>query len=231
MNSNNTSPHPLKIRIDAAIKNGAMCRNKQLRPRDHNVYLQNIIAAHKWPEDAIAADSPHKIVEPHCDHHLLQFRLYEESEILWIAPDPCYSGHQHHALCFRTVTNWKLNTPAIGSYICPNPFNPNVISRSNRNVSLKKYFVVRSTGLGRDEVGSIFRWMTLEKLRLRAVVDTVSNGLEGWFDYPDPGNLNRVNRTLAALTCDPNMFSPSHPCALPGSLNGGQYCRIIYFDL
>jgi hypothetical protein len=106
-------------------------------------------------------------------------------------------------------------------------FHPGTISRSDSNVAVRRFLVVESDKLTKDESGAIF-CLLRHKLKLRAVVDTGNKSLHGWFDYPDEDNVEQLKAFLPELGCDPKMFGASQPARLAGQLrDNGNWQRLI----
>jgi hypothetical protein len=192
--------------------------------------VKEILAKYPWNYQDILNDERGKVGESPGIHHFYILFLFDDDDVVWIGRDVKDSGSPRHVWRFRPVTEWYQSYACPGAFICPSTFKPGVYSRTTENVVARKYLVVESDLLSRDEVGSIFRWMESQGYILRAVVDTAGKSLHGWFDYPDPKIIPSLKRELTALKCDPKMFGASQPCRLPGSLRDGKFQRLIYFN-
>ena len=181
--------------------------------------LPCILSDHQWPEHAIIADSPCPI-EPRVDDHWWQLLcLFEDNDVVWIGRDKYDSGRPGHRWRFKTPTSWFRPRKPPGVFVCPNPFVPGVHARTVRNVLSRRFLVVESDVLARDEIGAVFQWIEQYlQLPLRAVVDTGNRSLHGWFDYPQPALLAKLRMWLPVFGCDPAMFAPNQPCRLPGAI-------------
>jgi hypothetical protein len=182
-----------------------------------------------WPYDNIVADSDDAINEPVEQHYCQIFGLFADQDIVWCGRDVRDTGRPRHAWRFRTVREWLAETSCPGQFIAPNTFQAGTYSRAAANVLFRKFLVVESDTLGRDEIGAVFRWLDLSVgLRLRAIVDTAGKSLHGWFDYPNGVVFSRLEQWLPGFGCDPAMFNPAQPCRLPGALRDGQYQKLIF---
>jgi len=192
--------------------------------------LPNILKEYAWPYAAIIADSPEAILPDVAEHNYL-LNLFEEDDIVWIGRDIRDSGRTGHKWRFRTALEWMGCRTCPGSFICPNTFKPGVCSRSQANVLARKFLVVESDVLPKDQVGAVYRWLALVgNLHLRAVVDTAGKSLHGWFDYPPPDELDQLEIVLRGFDCDPAMLKPAQPCRLPGALRDGKRQKLIYLS-
>jgi len=99
-------------------------------------------------------------------------------------------------------------------------------------VKQRRYLVVESDKLSRDETCAVFRWLKEAcDWGLAAVVDTGGKSLHGWFRSPDE-DLEEAKIVLGELGCDTKMFTPSQPVRIPGIMreDGGGMQKLIYFD-
>jgi hypothetical protein len=93
----------------------------------------------------------------------------------------------------------------------------------------RRFVVVESDLLSRDEVGAVFRYLIECGLKLVAVVDTAGKSLHGWFEFPeDEEVMNDLRLILPALKCDPKMLTPSQPARLPGAMRDGKRQKLIF---
>lgn len=194
---------------------------------------QEILAKHKWPLVEIIADSP-------CPVHALDAReqylgwlaLWPPGDTVWIG-QKLHSGRpgvQHH---FRTAEEWKDVWPILGNYTCPSAFQPGGCSRRNESVVARRFLVVESDTLTKNEVGAVFRFMRKRlNYRLHCIIDTAGKSLHAWFDPPrNPEMEGRLKEGLIALGCDPSMFTPSQPVRVPGALRDGKLQQLIWLRL
>jgi hypothetical protein len=182
-----------------------------------------------WPYDKIIADSDDAINEPVQEHYLQIFGLFVDHDTVWCGRDVWDTGSPKHAWRFRLVREWLAERSCPGQFIAPSTFKLGTYSRAAVNVLYRRFLVIESDTLGRDEIGAVFRWLDVSVgLRLRAIVDTAGKSLHGWFDYPGAGVLKRLTQWLPRLGCDPAMFNPAQPCRLPGALRDGRYQKLIF---
>ena len=127
------------------------------------------------------------------------------------------------------MREWLAERSCPGHFIAPSTFRLGTYSRAAVNVLHRRFLVIESDTLGRDEIGAVFRWLDVSVgLDLRAIVDTAGKSLHGWFDYPAAGVFKRLRQWLPRLGCDPAMFNPAQPCRLPGALRDGRYQKLIF---
>ncbi len=189
-----------------------------------------ILRDYQWPYCNIAADSPQQISQDAWEHYYYVLSLFGDDDIVWVGRDIHDSGKPNHRWRFRPAFGWMASRSCPGPFICPNTFKPGVHSRSDANVLSRKFLVVESDTLDRDQVGAIFRWLEQAKnMRLRAVVDTAGKSLHGWFDYPPPELIKELKIVLPELDCDKALFGASQPCRLPGANRNGKIQTLIYF--
>lgn len=193
--------------------------------------INEVLAQHPWDYQAIESACPNEVsaitIESHARALLL---LFDDDDVIWFGRDVHDTGSQGHQWRFRTKSDW-WNTPGNwGHFTCPSTFNPRSFSRSAANVKDRRYLVVESDILSRDQVGSIFQWMIAKGHRLRAVVDTAGKSLHGWFEFPGEATLPGLKSELVQLGCDPAMCGASQPCRLPGAERNGKWQKLIYLD-
>ena len=191
--------------------------------------LPSLLKKHAWSYDGIVADSPNPIAADDRQGMFQAFTaMFENEDVVWIG-DVSQTGKSHHDVNFQTKAQWLAGEIPAGPFTCPSCFTPGVVSRSKDNVAVRRYLVVESDSLSKNDVGAIFRWLEQAVgLHLRAVVDTAGRSLHGWFEYPPDDILEELKIMLPALGCDPKMFGSSQPCRLPGGLREGRIQRLIY---
>lgn len=227
------STTPISTQVNTAMRMERWRSAERERERRKiKAMLPGILKDSAWPVTQIIAESPEKIDFPEKDHWKgLMVCLFFKEEILWCGRDEHDSGSLGHRWRFRHVGEWLWEPECPGAFICPHAFKPGVHSRANDNITTKKFLVVESDILSRNETGAIFRWLQSEAdMCLRAVVDTAGKSLHGWFDYPPLSLLGELKTWLPALGCDPAMFTPSQPVRLPGALRNGRYQRLLYLN-
>ena len=119
---------------------------------------------------------------------------------------------------------------APGQFTCPGVFKCGIHSRSNHNVLLRRYLVVESDVLTKDQIGGVFSWCQ-QFMRLRAVVDTAGKSLHGWFAAPGAEAEKELKAILPELGCDPSLFKVAQPCRRPGAARDGKTQALLYLDL
>ena len=205
-------------------------QKRQLLERRAASSLPLILKRHAWSYADIQEDSP-TILAP--DDVAFGWRriaeLYKPDDVLWIG-DTYSSGKPEHLRHFQTAADWLKRSHIDGQLTCPATFKNGCFSRSNENVLARRFLVVESDVLTKDQVGAVFRWLKDEvKLPLRAIVDTAGKSLHGWFDFPKKAVLEELEIILPQLCCDPGLFRPSQPCRLPGATRDGKHQSLIYF--
>lgn len=198
---------------------------RQLRARKA---LPSILKKYHWTYAGILQDSPVNVIGNETDHWKMLLAKFNPDDVIWIGERES-SGRPENAVNFRTVTDWLKLEWAPHGFVCPATFKNNSTSRSNENVLVRRFVVVESDLLTRDEVGAVFRYLVDCEMRLVAVVDTAGKSLHGWFEYPDDDEvLNELRLLLPALKCDPKMLTASQPARLPGAMREDRRQRLIY---
>ncbi len=188
--------------------------------------LPDILKGWAWnPQDA-CVESPITSEAVEQDWRLV-FSMFEPDDLIWSGAE-YDSGKPEHATHFRTASEWGKCKTAPGQLTCPSTFKPGTISRCNEAVALRRFLVVESDSLTKDEICSVFRWCQ-QFLRLRAIVDTAGKSLHGWFDFPPENILAELKIILPALGCDPALFRPAQPCRLPGARREEKWQSLIWF--
>ncbi len=155
--------------------------------------------------------------------------MFEPEDIIWIG-ELNHTGKPLNRKNFRERDYWVDQLDELSNYICPAVYTPDVYSRADSNVAVRKFLVVESDTLSRDQVGAVFR-LLMHKLTLRAVVDTGGKSLHGWFDCPNQDELADIKAFLPELGCDPKMFGASQPCRLAGrKRENGNWQRLVYLN-
>jgi hypothetical protein len=191
--------------------------------------LPQILTNHQWTYDQITTDSPVQLKGSPQNHWHLLLHKFQPMDTVWIG-DTFDSGKPEHARHFKSTAEWLKQSKAPGPFICPASFKNTSIARSNENILARRFLVVESDTLKKDEVGAIFKWLK-EKvgLELVAMVDTAGKSLHGWFRYPAQEYVvDELKLILPALQCDPKLFTPSQPVRLPGALRDGKYQKLVY---
>ena len=125
---------------------------------------------------------------------------------------------------------WLKEQRAPGQFTCPALFKPAVHSRANENVQDNRFLVVESDSLTKPQIAAVFSWLR-QFLHLRAIVDTASRSLHGWFAYPSTAQFHELKIILPKLGCDPALFKSSQPRRLPGAPRGDKVQSLLFLDL
>lgn len=179
--------------------------------------------------------------------------LFRFEDVVWLG-DTFHTGKPEHARHFRTVWDWlKLEIPP-GPLICPATFTAGAFSRCEASINARPYVVLegdavlpeiaakaaRGEALSEPEkyrnqaaCGAVLHWLNSNTgLELRAVVDSGSKSLHGWFDCPDAGELETLKRLIPALGMDPATLRPAQPVRLPGVMRPGarRWQRLLFLN-
>ena len=130
--------------------------------------------------------------------------------------------------------------PAVGGYICVNPFRPNTTRRKNENVSRYKNALVECDVLPKEEqlkrMLDIF-W-DLDEKPLKAIVDSGNKSYHCVIDI-DAEDITDYEQTTAyiyalceknGLPIDSSCRNPSRMMRLPGVIRNGSMQRLVYAD-
>ncbi len=217
--------------VSEAVCKGSNLADKKVRTKPVCPEVKRaIFKDFEWRYEEIAADSPEPITDEPCHHWRYLLSLFSPEEIIWIGKDVQDSGPNFQRR-FRSCAEWEMERTCPGRFICPNTFKRGSYSRSGTNILERKFLVVESDTLGRDQVGAVFRWLQeMMGMKLRAVVDTAGKSLHAWFESPNPKLMNELKRILPELGCDPALFQASQPCRLPGGLRAGRYQTLLYLS-
>jgi hypothetical protein len=233
-------------RLRDAILNGGPAETRRMtledkarrREREYNERIRlraakalpHILKKFAWPYQQMLEQSPMLVTGNEPEHWKLLLQKFEPDDVVWIG-DKFDSGRPEHAVHFKTVSDWLKYSVAPAPFICPVAFKNTSCARSNDNVIARRFLVVESDTLSRDEVGAVFRW--LHKgcgLKLVAIVDTAGKSLHGWFEFEED-LLDELKLVLPACQCDPKLFTASQPVRLPGTLRdgvAGKYQKLVY---
>jgi hypothetical protein len=202
-------------------------RNERIRLRATKS-LPQLLKKYQWTREAMIADSPVNVQGEVKDHWLLLLNKFQPSDVVWIGALQD-SGSPECAANFKSVQEWLSYSRAPGQFICPVNFKNTSISRSNANIIDRRFLVVESDVLTKNEVGAVFRWMMECGMTLVAVVDTAGKSLHGWFDYAScESALDSLRLILPAFKCDPKLFTASQPVRLPGAERDGKFQHLVY---
>ena len=184
----------------------------------------------KWPFARILEVSPLLVAnrDPE-DQFRTWLRLWPADSTVWIG-DVYSSGQPNHATHFRPVSDWYQIGPAMGNYTCGAAFKPGSYRRSNELIQGKRFLVVESDSLKKDEIGAVFAYMNNRlHYNLHAIIDTGGKSLHGWFDCPRDKVLeDRLKAALTVFGCDPKLFTYSQPVRVPGAFREGKLQRLVW---
>jgi hypothetical protein len=186
-----------------------------------------IVAQRLWagqvPELPPSGEISNDAVEQ--QHQLLS--LYQPDDIVWIG-DKFDSNPDH----FKPASQWlQLAVQPPNNLTCPSTFIPGAMARQNEQVAARRFLVVESDELDKDNIMKVFGWLVQEKnMVLQAIVDTGNKSLHGWFTFPDDKLLETLRWMLPKMKCDNSLFTASQPVRLPGILRGdtGRWQKLIW---
>jgi hypothetical protein len=191
--------------------------------------------------------SPVRLLGDPADDWRLLLQLFGPDDIVWIgskysscADDKSEAQKEICRRHFRRVADWMKESRAPEQFTCPSLFKPGTHSRCNDAVTQRRYLVIESDVLTKDEISAVFSWCQ-QFVRLRAIVDTGGISLHGWFDAPPPEIEAELRVILPNLgrrpdeepTLDPALFKLAQPCRLPGAwrVSGKIRQTLLYLDL
>jgi hypothetical protein len=179
--------------------------------------------------------------------------LFRPEDVVWIG-DTFNTGKAEHARHFRTVRDWlKLEIPP-GPLVCPATFSAGAFSRCEASITARPFIVLEGDAVlpgiaakaakkepltepekysNQAACGAVLNWVRRNTaLELRAVVDSGSKSLHGWFDCPDANELEELKRLIPALGMDPATLRPAQPVRLPGVMRPGarRWQRLLYLN-
>lgn len=181
-------------------------------------------------------DSPTKLAGDVKGETLQWLKLFRDDDVLWIGNTTDSGSDDRCRNHFVPVWHWQRRLSGLVPHpdfrlTCPSVFKPGSRHRSNDSVLEKRFLVVESDTLTREQTTAVFQWLR-ELLPLRAVVSTGNKSVHGWFTYPHPTQLAELKVVLPKLGCDSKMFTPSQPCRRPGGLReNGNYQRLLWLNL
>ena len=206
---------------------GAAKRRQELTTLRRNIERSlgsEILPAFRWTESDIRADSPVAVpTEPLAQTWAFLSALWREDDRLWFGRTLEESGAARHGRNFITIADayWLIHDGWLPEFISQCTFRAGTVSRCNAAVQTRRYFVVESDakngGLGRDEIGAAFRWLS-EKVGfvLCAVVFSGNESLHGWFEWKPDQALDELRAVIEGLRCDPAPLTPTQPVRLAG---------------
>jgi len=201
-----------------------------------------------WEESRIRIEG-----SPEDDAALFLRWMYRPDDVVWIG-ERYDTGKPEHSKHFRTLEQWLQADDVNGPLICPATFLAGVHGRTQANIAARPYLVLegdaadavcaekqaRKEPLTDDDKErnraaclAVLNWCRLKaRLTLRAVVDSGSKSLHGWFDLPDEGTLEEMKLALPALGFDAATLRPAQPVRLPGvrRCETGRWQRLLYLN-
>jgi hypothetical protein len=185
--------------------------------------------------------SPVKIIngDPRDDWRLI-LKLFQPDDVVWIGTKKNDSANdtmppkwiEYCKTRFRPASDWLRGKECPGLLTCPNTFKPGSYSRRDAEVLTRRFLVLESDTLDKNQVCAVFKWAE-QFAKLRAIVDTAGKSLHAWYQMPSPEVLGQLETILPQLGCDAAMFIPSQPCRLPGANRPetGRVQSLLYLDL
>lgn len=211
--------------IKASVEKAKLIDSLKLFSKD---VFANIQENFKCTVEQVQTASPIKIPTD-CQRHFGMFlNLFDRDDLIWIG-DVKDSGEKIHMSHFKTPMEW-LACPNIGNFTCGSTFRGASFSRSNEQVKKRKFLVVESDVLSKEEICSVFKFCK-RITRLRAIVDTGGKSCHGWFDMPCDPVVNALKILLPEMGCDRALFKASQPVRTPGVMRGDKYQKLIYLDI
>ena len=179
--------------------------------------------------------------------------LFRGSDVVWIGEkwdsgSPAKRGH------FQDVATW-LDDPEIDApFICPATFKPGTFERKPENIVARPFIVLegdlvdpicaeklrRGEALtthdkARSRAGclTVINFFRIHStFDLRAVVDSGSKSVQGWFDAPDLEEIDALRVMLPGFGFDPAVLRPSQPVRFPGVFrkDSGRWQKLLYLS-
>ena len=226
LKGSNEKPH--KLTPEEKEKMAARKERERIRERAAKA-LPQLLKGWKWSYEEIIAASPVRLPMDASEHWKLLLSKFGPDDAIWIG-DTFHSGKPEHAAHFKTAADWLTEKTVAGPFICPATFKNTSHARSNENVVIRRFLVVESDVLSKDQVGAVFKWLRDgAKLDLVAIVDTAGKSLHGWFTFPaDEEIMDELKIVLPAYGCDPKLFTASQPVRLPGALRKDKFQKLVY---
>ncbi len=209
--------------------------------------LAEILKAFEFGPADFWESSPVRLLDDPADDWRFLLQLFKAEDVLWIggkydscgddAPESKKESCRRH---FRPVSDWLRVPNAPEQFTCPSVFRPGTHSRCNDAVTARRYLVIESDLLSKDDMAAVIHWCR-QFMRLRAIVDTGGKSLHGWFDAPPLEVEAELKIILPNLgrgaegkpTLDPALFKLAQPCRLPGAWREPGKIRqaLLYLDL
>ena len=188
--------------------------------------LLDRVVQQRWHPSDMWEDSPDPLRGDCSNDWRKILALFEPDDVVWIGAITD-SGGENGGRHFKAAKEWLEGSVCPGQFTCPSTFRTGTESRSQGNVEARRYLVVESDELQKDEIGAVFRWLN-KYLTLWAVVDTGNVSLHGWFSYPKK-NITMLKELLGQLKCDLKMFGASQPCRMPSAKRGKGWQSLVFY--
>jgi hypothetical protein len=192
-----------------------------------------ILKDYAWPLADILEDSPVRLWETDAPQaHFRQWlSLWRPEETLWVG-QPTDSGRPECACHFKTPREWSTTPPPYPNFTCGSAFKPGCYARTKENVQERRFFIVESDTLSKDEVGAIYRFLReVIGYKLVAIVDSGRRSLHAWFEaQTNPQLEKRLAEVLKILGCDIATMRATQPCRTPGAIRDGNLQPLLWSD-
>lgn len=165
----------------------------------------------------VADDSPTRLDED-CDDFRVFLNWWRHSDVVWVG-EVTDTGRDECQQNFTPNWQWMGLTHSPPPFTCGSSFQPGTSTRSNKTVADRRFLVVESDTLTKEQCIAVFRYFK-QRLRrtLHGIVDTGGKSLHGWFTFPATEKDEQYDKALlTALDCDPAMFKASQPVRCPGA--------------
>jgi len=197
-----------------------------------------IVAKYEWSVRDVLMASPLSVSGAGAEQGALFLKsLFQKTDVVWMG-GKYDSGLPKMRRHFKTAAMWQEEPELNAPFICPSTFKLGSYSRKNENILTRPYIVLEGDAvdlgcaekLRRKEpltdsdkarnraaclaVINFFR--IFSTFELRAIVDSGSKSIHGWFDAPDAEEIGALKVILPALGFDPSVLRPSQPVRFPG---------------
>ena len=173
-------------------------------------------------------DSPTN-VDLECDDFRVFLNWWRQGDNVWVG-EVTDTGRDECRQNFNPNWQWMGLTHQPPQFTCGSAFVSGSTTRSNKTVAARRFLVVESDELTKEQCIAVFRYFKQRMRRtLHGIVDTGGKSLHGWFTFPaSQDDEQHAKALLTALDCDPAMFKASQPVRCPGARrdNGKRQCLI-----
>lgn len=238
---------PQQVReIAACVKNCAKLAAREQKEIDKTAYGQRkikldrmsidarlalpmILDKYAWTESEIRGSSSMSGFSLDAQRRTFLNTMFDQDDVVWIGAI-WMTGEKRDRRGEATAGNWAvrfkenrswLTLPRIpGEFTSHCTFKSGSFSRCIEQVARRRYLVVESDVLTKDQVGAVFNYLAspIHGLNLRAVVSSGGKSLHGWFDWPGDDFLEEWVATLKGWQCDPATTRASQPVRIPGCI-------------